>query len=101
MRNATAFFLPRVPVLLKRKVLLSLLKAAHLHKVAVFSFSGTLVKAGALAALVVTPEQIGRLATERLLKLPQTPMDPKLVVNKRRAAYLGITIPPKLLHRLR
>jgi hypothetical protein len=97
LRPGTSFLLPPIPALMKRKNLLQALNTSHRRKVPLFTFSKVLVKAGALAALTVSPEVIGRRGAALALGQKPPPLVASLSLNTKRAAYLGIQIPKELL----
>jgi ABC-type uncharacterized transport system substrate-binding protein len=90
IEDESTFFLPPEADLVNRKVLLFLLKASHDKKVALLAFSKVLVDAGALAALEVTPEDLG--VRSAMLALGEEPKAPVVLVhlNEKRAQFLGI-----------
>jgi ABC-type uncharacterized transport system substrate-binding protein len=78
----------------------NILRTAFLSNVPLFAFSPAYVRAGALAAVYTTPNQVGRQAAEWLVRyldgrtLPaiQSPREFEISVNRRVARALGLAM---------
>lgn len=93
--------------LYKRNTVKPLLVNAYRHRRPVIAFSAAFVKAGALAALYATPDQIGRQAATQILRqgarlpTPAGPTEFTISINHSVAESFGLRIPEEAqLHRL-
>lgn len=89
------------PNVLNKKTARNLLLTTYIKKIPVISYSDGYVKAGALAALYSTPDQIGRQTAEALIQIlktggwklrkPTHPSEFSIAVNKKVAQSLDVT----------
>lgn len=87
------------PLLYSRNTIKAILITSYRHRRPVIAFSPAMVKAGALAALYSTPQQIGRQAADMLithgarLPAPSGPSKFSIDINRSVADALGLRLP--------
>lgn len=105
LEDSDAFIAVPDSVVSNRQTVQNLLLTTYRQRVPVIAYSRAYVRAGALAAVYSTPEQIGRQAGELVGELMRSnnwslpaPLHPKyfsVEVNRDVARSLGIIVPPK------
>ena len=103
LEDSDAFLAVADPVVSNRRTVQNLLLTTYRQRVPVIAYSKAYVKAGALAAVYSTPEQIGRQTGElvaelvrtgsRSLPKPQYPKYFSVEINDQVAQSLGIRVP--------
>lgn len=99
LKRCRAFFFQRNKLLMKKQTALAILKGTHAARIPIFAFSRALVKAGALAALELSPEKAAQLALARALGQSSGGVEADLTLNMGRAKYVGVAVPPELMAR--
>ena len=103
LEDSNVFLAVADPVVSNRRTVQNLLLTTYRHRVPVIAYSRAYVKAGALAAVYSTPQQIGKQAGELVgglvrsgnwtLPSPQYPKYFSVDINRQVAQSLGIHVP--------
>lgn len=106
LEDANVFLAVADPVVSNRRTVQNLLLTTYRHRVPVIAYSRAYVKAGALAAVYSTPQQIGKQAGELVggfvrsdswtLPPPQYPKYFSVDINRQVAQSLGIRVPSSM-----
>lgn len=100
LQGNSLLYFPRDRGLLRPRVAMEVLKAAHRFRVPVVAFSRSLVRAGAVLALDVPPARAGERAARIALGLGEGGLGAEVTVNRDRARSLGLSLPPELAQAL-